>query len=213
MSIVDNQKWYCGIIAVIGWFAVVLQLVLMLQNKDAPVGETLVRFFSFFTILTNVLVAVYFTLQCAVVKTHRNQLIFSSAAATAITVYIVVVGLVYNIILRQLWNPQGWQYLVDLLLHTVIPVLTLLYWIFLVKDKSLDYSTAFWWLLYPLLYCVYVLFRGAASNFYPYPFIDVSKLGLQKVIVNSVFLSLLFLVLSLAFIFAGKLLSRQKAHI
>ena len=79
-------------VAVIGWFAVVLQLVLMLQNKDAPSGETLVRFFSFFTILTNILVAVYFTLQCAVVNTHRNQLIFSSVAATAITVCILVVG-------------------------------------------------------------------------------------------------------------------------
>ena len=49
--------------ALLGWFALALQLYLMLIQ--APQGEamlgTVITFFSFFTILTNLLVAVVFT--------------------------------------------------------------------------------------------------------------------------------------------------------
>lgn len=39
-----------------GWFAVLAQLYLMLQNREAGLGENLMRFISYFTIHTNTLV-------------------------------------------------------------------------------------------------------------------------------------------------------------
>jgi hypothetical protein len=36
---------------------------LMIENRAAPMPEAIIRFFSFFTILTNSFVAVYFTMQ------------------------------------------------------------------------------------------------------------------------------------------------------
>jgi ABC-type Na+ efflux pump permease subunit len=66
--------------------------------------------------------------------------VFSKAKnATAITLYILIVGLVYNVILRFLWVLTGSQKIVDELLHLVIPVLVLLYWIVFVTKK--EYST------------------------------------------------------------------------
>ncbi len=56
-----DRRTFDRIGAFLGWFAVLVQFVLMIQNRQAGVGETIVRFFSFFTILTNSLVAAYFT--------------------------------------------------------------------------------------------------------------------------------------------------------
>jgi hypothetical protein len=43
-----------------------------------------------------------------------------------------------------------------------------------------------WWVLWPLAYFVYAMLRGAATGFYPYPFIDVDRLGYAQVLVNAV---------------------------
>ncbi len=58
------MRIYATVGALLGWFALALQLFLMLDT--APAGSvalvrTLVTFFSFFTILTNLLVALVFT--------------------------------------------------------------------------------------------------------------------------------------------------------
>jgi hypothetical protein len=47
--------------ATIAWFAVLAQYYLMIENRVASFSETTIRFFSFFTILSNTLVAIYFT--------------------------------------------------------------------------------------------------------------------------------------------------------
>ena len=40
---------------IIGWFAIITQFILMIENKQADILETVFRFFSFFTILTNIM--------------------------------------------------------------------------------------------------------------------------------------------------------------
>jgi hypothetical protein len=48
------------------------------------------------------------------------------------------------------------------------------------------------WLLYPFLYLIVILARGHISGFYPYPFVDVTQLGYPKVVVNSLWVVLVF---------------------
>ncbi|MES1159399.1 MAG: Pr6Pr family membrane protein, partial [Bacteroidota bacterium] len=120
---------YAALLALTGWIAVVLQFYLILLNRDASVVETVVRFFSFFTILTNILVALCCTSLLAGSAGRRGQesRFFSKPSTlTATAVYITIVGLVYNIVLRILWEPQGLQLWVDEWLHSVIPSLFLL---------------------------------------------------------------------------------------
>ena len=133
------------------------------------------------------------------------------ATATALAVYITIVGAVYNIILRFLWAPHGLQRFVDEALHSLIPTLFIIYWFAWIPKKSLEWKHAFPWLVYPLVYCVYIMIRGAFSSLYPYPFIDVTALGYSKVILNSLVLSFVFLIVGLLYVGIGKLITaRQK---
>jgi hypothetical protein len=194
--------------AVLGWFAVIFQLWLLIINRVKPVPETLVQFFSYFTILTNIIVALYFTLMLSPVK--RRTWIGSDSTATAVVVYILVVGIVYNLVLRQLWAPTGLQKMVDELLHTVNPLYFLLYWVLLVPKVRLNWKDVLSWLIYPFVYCIYILVRGQLTNEYPYPFIDAGQLGLGQVLLNCVGLFVFFLVLSLLFVGIAKALAARR---
>ena len=79
------------VLAMVAWFAVVSQYYLMIENRVVSVSESTIRFFSYFTILTNTMVAVYCTMQFFSKKPLR---INRPGTLTAVTVYILVVGLV-----------------------------------------------------------------------------------------------------------------------
>ncbi len=197
------------LMALTGLFAVSAQYILMMENRATSFSETTIRFFSYFTILTNLLVALYFTGK-SIPATKKMTFINKPGLLTSLTVYITVVGLIYQLLLRHLWNPEGLQRIVDELLHSVIPLLTIFYWYFYESKLSLKFKQIANWIVYPLVYLLYILVRGNSSGFYPYPFVDVSKLGLQKVIINAGYLLLFFMVLSAAGIFIGKKLTNQK---
>ncbi len=201
------RKYLPALFAIIGWFAIITQFVLMLQNRVATVGETVIRFFSFFTILTNLLVAIYFT---AKASGSHSRLLHTPGTLTAVTVYITVVGLTYQVLLRHVWSPTGMQKIVDELLHSIIPLLVILYWYLAENKKAVRYSQFPPWLIYPLIYLIYILIRGNMSGFYPYPFVSVTELGMQKVLINSFFMLIFFTVLSFAFIGIGKKLDNNK---
>lgn len=197
------QRALASIFAFLGWFAVVTQYVLMIEVSEQTDFETSIRFFSFFTILTNTLAALYFT------ASAMKPEIFKPGHLTALTVYITVVGLVYQIALRQIWNPHGLQRVVDELLHSVIPVCTLVYWFFYEQKMSVNFRQIPAWLIYPACYFVFVLIRGSVSGFYPYPFIDLNSLDPGKVAVNAIIIFLIFVFLATLFVALGK---RIKTH-
>jgi len=190
--------------AAIGWFAVVMQFVLMMQNRVESLNETTIRFFSYFTILTNCLVILYFTIiwhkKPIFLLTHFEKPGF----LTAITLYITTVFLIYQFILRGLWEPTGMQRIVDELLHSVIPIYMIVFWMTYENKKAVSWKAIPTWLFYPLVYLVYILFRGNLSGFYPYPFVNVTELGMEKVLINSGTLVLLFLTLAIVFVGIGK---------
>ena len=201
------------LIGIITLFAVVAQFILMLENRVASIPETIVRFFSFFTILTNLLVAIYFTDQSIRKKNHEAGFINRPGVLTAVTIYIVIVGLVYQVLLRHIWQPTGLQKIVDELLHSVIPLLVILYWYLFEKKSEVQYGQIFRWLIYPLAYLLYILARGTISGFYPYPFVDVRNLGLQSVLVNSGVLLVFFAAFSLLLIRIGKGVNKKNRNL
>lgn len=203
-----NKKIFLLLGASMGWFAVIFQFYLMLQNRVASVAETTLRFFSYFTILTNLLVAFYFLFSMVKKDTVLSAFFRKRGQLTALLVYISIVGIVYQVLLRPLWSPQGWQQVVDELLHSIIPLYVLLFWWLFEDRKGLEWKMIPSWLLYPILYLFCILFRGALSGFYPYPFIDVSLLGYEKVALNSLLMSAGFVFMSFLFMGVAKLTSR-----
>ena len=193
-----------AVIAMLGWFALITQFYINITSGLAGITELIIRYFSYFTILTNLLVAVCCT--CIVIIPGKGAGAFFSGSQTltAITVYILIVGIIYNIILRFLWQPAGIQKLVDELLHSVIPLLFLLYWWFAPDKRNLQWKQVFPWLIFPLVYLVYILTRGSFSGFYPYPFVNVDQIGIAKVILNSIGITLAFTITGVILTAAGK---------
>ena len=203
--------FYLAIIAIAGWFALAAQLYLIIQNRVASLAETVIRYFSFFTILTNIIVALGVTFLLLKPNSKWGNFFSRPATLTAVTVYITIVGIVYNAILRFLWQPQGLQKITDELLHTVIPILFILLWVFYIPKSGLKYKSALSWMIYPLIYVIYTAIRGEITGYYPYPFIDVTQLGYSRVLINSVGLVVAFLGFSLFLIAIGKYMSRNKS--
>jgi hypothetical protein len=113
------MRIYAAVGAALGWFALALQLYLMLLK--VPAGQmlgTVITFFSFFTILTNILVALVFT--AAGFRPEWGHWFARPSVQAGSAVYIAIVGCSYQLLLHHLWNPQGAQWLADTLLHSVI---------------------------------------------------------------------------------------------
>lgn len=199
-----NRTFFAAAGAVITWFAVVIQFYLMMENRQIPVTEIMVRFFSYFTILTNILVAVFFTSHLLWSNSKLKNFFQQPGTVTAVTLYITVVGLVYQVMLRHIWHPQGLQKLVDELLHSVVPVIVILYWSLFVDKTKVHWKQIPSWLVYPSLYLMWILIRGALSKFYPYYFIDVASIGYAKAIPNIILLILLFIFFSCLFVLLAK---------
>ena len=199
--------------AIVGWFALIAQLYLTIVNNDIPVLESVVRYFSYFTILTNIMVVLCFTLLLFNFNKKDEQFFLKPKILAAVAVYISVVGIVYNLILRFTWEPKGLQLIVDELLHAFIPVLYVVYWLIFAPKSTLKWKDAFAWLIYPFVYLVYILTRGDVSGFYPYPFIDVGALGYNNVMLNSFYLLIVFLVLSLILVWIGRKMQSTRKRI
>jgi hypothetical protein len=73
---------------------------------------------------------------------------------------------------------------VDNLLHVVVPLLFVLYWIIFTPKKTLHWKDILPWIIFPSVYLAYSLVRGEITHWYPYPFLNTSQLGYPKVLVN-----------------------------
>jgi hypothetical protein len=203
-----SAKLLALIIALLGWFAVITQLLLLIDNRVVSISDSLLRYFGYFTIDTNIIVALCFTFILLGSKFRLGRFFSRPSTITAITVYITIVGIVYNVILRSLWAPTGLQKTVDELLHTIIPTLVIIYWLIFVPIEQLKWKNAFPWLIYPMIYIIYALIHGSIKKWYPYPFVDVNDLGYNKALLNTGGILFVILVLSLALIGTGKLMRK-----
>jgi hypothetical protein len=189
----NNQKVLNYLGFLFSWIALIVQFILMMQNRVVGEFETIVRFFSFFTILSNLLVALSFTAEVFKIFTFFRNF----KTKSAIVVYISIVAIVYNVILRFLWQPIGLQRIIDELLHVVNPILYILFWMYS-KDKIfVSYRFVTTILIFPSIYLISILVLGSFSNYYPYPFIDVFKIGLSQALLNSFFVLLAFVIVAI----------------
>ncbi|MES2034919.1 MAG: Pr6Pr family membrane protein [Pseudomonadota bacterium] len=203
------MKAYRTIAAVIAWAALVGQYWLM--TKGQPPGEVLVRtvnFFSYFTILTNLLAALALTLP-VLAPDSVGRWWGRPAVRGGITVCIAVVMIVYHLVLRGIWEPQGLQKVVDYTLHYVDPLLFILDWLLFAPKGTLRWRNAIGWLAFPAVYGIWTLGHGALSGFYPYPFMDVTALGYPAVLANMAAMVLGFLIPGLLLVGLDGLLGRS----
>ncbi len=154
-----------------------------------------VNFFSYFTMQSNLLLAM--TLLCAQIAPLSSIGKWASkpSVRSALLLYVGIAGIVYFLMLRDVWHPRGWQLFGDQILHYCVPLLYAADWIFLSERGRLSWRDVLWWLAFPAAYSAYTLAHGYISRFYPYPFLDVRDIGLEAVLLNMGLLATAFLVM------------------
>ncbi len=197
-------------VALVAWVALGLQFTLSVVNPAIDGGLIIanaVTFFSFFTVLMNLLVAL--TLTVPLVSPRAPAGIWSAGPGvrSAIVTYTTIGGLIHSVVLRTLWSPMGAQLVADRLLHDVLPVLYFIFWLWCVEKGQITWRNVPAWLAFPLGYLAYSLLRGAIVDWYPYPFIDAAAIGYPQVVVNSCSIMVGFVLVALLIVWIDRLLA------
>ena len=168
--------------------AVVTQFVTtftLTAEKGRDVATTLVNFFSFFTILPNCLGVIIMLIGGVWLLTGGNRRQWEprwmSFTWVSIGTYMVITGIVYNLLLRGYVLEQGatvaWA---NEVLHLIGPLVFLLELVLCVARRPLAWTAMGVAVIFPLAWAMYTLVRGELITspvtgdpyWYPYPFLN-----------------------------------------
>lgn len=189
------------VVSAVAAVSILAQLVVS-SALDGSLGGALIGLSRYFTVLTNLLVCATFAAVALGGRMHRPQWL------GGVTVWILEVGVVYHLMLADLWSPQGLAWWADQGLHTLVPALAALWWLAFAPKSALGPRHAVLWLNWPIIYVIYALLRGEVTGIYPYPFLDVTAIGYSGVAISIVMLSVAFFVGGLALVGVGRLITR-----
>jgi hypothetical protein len=140
-----------------------------------------VNFFSYFTILSNLLAAVVLLIGAA--RSLRTPSptwdLVRGQAVVVMTVTFVVFALLLADTDVDVTN--SW---VDTVVHRLFPVVVALDWIVDPPASAIGWRRSLVWLAAPLIWLGYTMVRGALVGWYPYPFLDPSDSGYGPVAVT-----------------------------
>lgn len=162
------------------------------DGRTAGLAERVLRFFSYFTIQSNLLAAgTALALVARAGRDGRTWRVLRIAAIVGMTVTFIV----YMVALRPLVHLHGVARLTDIGFHYIAPVLTVLGWFLFGPWPRFDIPSLLRQLAWPLSYLVYTLVLGAITGWYPYPFINVDTLGYPRTLLHAVVVTVLLLLI------------------
>ncbi len=194
--------------AIAAWSGLAIQYVLLFETMGGPLAAAW-RFLGYFTLLTNTLVALIAT-RAALDPDARNGL-NGARVEYAAAISIVIVGLVYSLLLRGTWQPEGWQAVADHALHDASPVLFFVFWLLRARER-LAWRDAVWALVWPVLYLGYALARGAIDGWYAYWFLDPATQSIGELAQSVGMLAVGAAFLALGMIALNRLIARRRSH-
>jgi len=207
------RTWHLLTLAV-AVIALVLQLALILGGDNildstaaASRLEQTRRYFSYFTIQSNLLVAVSMAL---IVRDRIDTQVFRVVRLASL-IGITVTGLVAAVALPPSPNYTTGSLVCDRLLHIAVPVLTFVGWVAFGPRGKVSRDDLLPTLIWPVAWLVCTLALGPFVGWYPYPFLDVAKIGYGSTLLNCALIAVLFLGLGALALWADRRLSRQRA--
>lgn len=214
----SRARWFHLLTVVVAAFAVVLQLALVIQghrpleNGAQPrldLSTRLIRFCSYLTIWSNVLVA-WSALTLAIAR-DRDSTIWRALRLNAVVVCFGG-GVVHFFLLRpHLSHATAWDQTADTLLHMVVPLLAVIGWLAFGPRGRATAADLGPFLVLPVFWLVYTLVRGAFVDWYPYPFLDVNAHGYGQVGATCVGVAVLMFGLAWAAVALDRKLSDRSA--
>lgn len=194
---------YASAFMLVGWFSVIGHYI---AKADFHSLAGTLDYLSYFTMLSNTLVATTFTAAALFPETRVGRFLLSPVVALATAVYISVTGLVFFFLLSGLYVIHGWEARYDHLLHYVMPPAYVLFWLLYVPKGSLHLRNIPWIIVPPLVYGGWTLVHGALSGFYPYPFVNVPQLGYASVLTHVAEFVLVFAFVGVVFVVLDRLI-------
>lgn len=166
-------KRLLGLLRLVAGLAI---LIAIIGQFDYTAGRATINpfnFFGYFTIQSNIITMVAFLASAYFILSRKKQptwVIYLRAVATTI---IVIVGLVYNTLLAgaSLAGSFDLKWSSDIL-HVIIPIYALVDWVLFADRKKLPYNRLWIVLIYPIVWLVVILIRGATDGWVPYPFLN-----------------------------------------
>ncbi|MFF3349965.1 Pr6Pr family membrane protein [Streptomyces sp. NPDC002779] len=175
-------------------------------DPQSSVASRLVRVFSFFTVDSNVLVA----MACVglALGPDRDGRVWRALRLTSLLA-ILITGLVFVTVLASKVHLSGAALWCTIAFHYVAPPATFLGWLVFGPRGQTDRRTLAWSFAWPLGWIGYTLVRGATTGWYPYPFLDVGALGYPVALRNVAVVLTIGAVLALALRWIDRLLARS----
>jgi len=132
------------------------------------------NFFGYFTMQSNVIfmIAMLATAAAIFAGPKQSQLLIMLRACA--TTYIVIVGIVYNLLLVGLEGGVTLQW-ANWVLHVALPIYAALDWVLFADRPALPWKRFWLVVIYPIVWVVVVLIRGATDGWVPYPFLDPTQ--------------------------------------
>jgi hypothetical protein len=199
-------------LALLAWFGILLQLWLSLR-KGKTLADGLLTYVGFFTVLTNIFVALTLTLPVYTPATRLGRFFESAQTRACAATSIALVGMGYHFLLSHVWAPQGLQWLADVVMHYLVPASYCAYWLFVLQKPSLPWWSPLAWSTYPVLYFAYALVRGAVLGVYPYYFIDVTAIGYGGTLRNASGLLLGYVLVGWLFLGVVTMIGRYRTQL
>jgi hypothetical protein len=160
------------------------------------------EYFSYFTITSCLLSGVVLVIAGLGVLRNQPETKALTLARLTMAVSMVIVGVIYNALLAGAApDPRdvgyAWPVLPNQMLHTYMPIVIFLEWLFTNTGVALKLKSAFWVLIYPLTWLGFSIVRGFVQGWWAYWFID-PQYGIVTMVSWILAISVFFTVLSLA---------------
>jgi hypothetical protein len=136
------------------------------------------RYFAFFTILSNLFGAILFLVLAARWRAPRTHAVDVLRGANV--VYLVVTFIVVLVLLSGAELQVGVPW-VDFVVHKLFPLVVVLDWLIDPPSTDIRLRDVAAWLAFPIIWVALTLARGAADHWYPYPFLDPANGGYRSV--------------------------------
>lgn len=183
------RAWH-ALVALLALIGLAIEYHATIVGHPGELARRMVIYFSFFTILGNMLV----TAMAAGFAIGRPWA-QASATRAATTLYIVVVAVVFQLLLAAIVKPTGIDWWGNMLAHQLVPVLWVTGWLAFGRHGGIRATAPLLWLIYPAAYGAWTLLHGALTSLYPYPFLSIKTEGGHQVATNMASMALFFLIL------------------
>lgn len=160
----------------------------------SPVGR-MFFYYSFYTVLSNIMLAI----GCFIlaIKPNSSSTFFKVIRLSGL-VGVLITMIVYNVMLRGIHHPPTvLLQFANECLHVGIPLLGLISWLIYGPFPRISVKAIGYGFLILMVYGIYIFVRGYYTNQYPYPFINVNRVGYEKAGIAVVGVAILFFALVL----------------